>query len=80
MTTEPGEQTKRTIERQYTEEALKGSRYELGTIFHEEEDETLGNMEDGRRSKVEFQKLQIIDLSTGLVAGIGAFITVIAVN
>ncbi len=52
---------------------------DLKTLLRAQDDESLNSMEDGRKSKLEFQKLQIIDTSTAIVAFIGAFITIMAV-
>ncbi len=48
-------------------------------ILFEDEDDGL-NFEDGRKSKLEYQRLQIIDSSTALIAFVGAAVTVIAVS
>jgi len=55
------------------------AREDLKTLLRAQDDESLNSMEDGRKSKLEFQKLQIIDTSTAIVAFIGAFITIMAV-
>lgn len=51
---------------------------DLKTLLMADDDENLNNLEDGRKSKLEFQKLQIIDTSTAIIAFIGAFITIMA--
>ena len=53
---------------------------EIKTLLNFGEDETLNNLEDGRKSKLEFQKLQIFDISTTFVAFIGAYITIMTVK
>jgi len=55
------------------------AREDLKTLLKAQDDESLNSMEDGRKSKLEFQKLQIIDTSTAIVAFVGAFITIMAV-
>ena len=48
----------------------------LSTLFGEAED---CQLEDGLKSKVEFHKLLIFDMSTGLMSSIGAFFTIVTV-
>ena len=45
----------------------------------DEEDQLPTNFEDGRASRVEYQKFQIIDTSIALIGVIGAFLTILAV-
>ncbi len=51
----------------------------LGTLF-EEEDKQIKGFEDGRKSRIEFQKLQITDIATGVVSMIGVGLSVMAVR
>ena len=59
---------------------LNISRQEIQKMFNSDEDDQLPtNFEDGRASRVEYQKFQIIDTSITLVGFIGAFLTILAV-
>mgnify|MGYP007078540722 FL=1 len=51
----------------------------LGTLF-EDDDKQIKGFEDGRKSRIEFQKLQITDIATGIVSMIGVGLNVIAVR
>jgi len=50
---------------------------EIGNFLEDDEELT---MEDGNKTKLEYQKLQIMDLATTLVAFIGGFLTVLTVS
>ena len=41
---------------------------------------TTEGFEDGRRSRVEFKKLQVIDIGTGVISMIGVALAVIGVS
>lgn len=57
------------------------SKPSIKDVLHlEEDDDNSNTLEDGRKSKVEFQKLQIMDMSTSVVAMVGAYITILAVS
>ena len=53
---------------------------DLRSLLRAEDDESLNSLEDGRKSKLEFQKLQIIDTSTAIIAFIGVCITIMTVK
>jgi len=42
--------------------------------------EKIGSLEDGNKTNFVFQKLQIMDISTGFIAMIGTFLTVMSVR
>jgi len=42
--------------------------------------ETTGSLEEGNKTSFAFQKLQVMDISTGLIAMIGTFLTIMAVR
>jgi len=67
-----------TSAKRFETEAEK-THNEIKSLLNYGEDENLNNLEDGRKSKLEFQKLQIFDISTTFVAFIGAYITIMAV-
>jgi len=52
----------------------------IADMLNEDEDNNLNEFEDGRKSRLEFQKLQVIDIATGIISMLGVALTVIAVN
>jgi len=63
------------------EENISSPRFEgkqsLMKFFENDEPKTF---EDGSLSKVKFQRFQVMDMSTGIIALIGAFLTIMAVS
>lgn len=49
------------------------------SLFDSVGDDGIGGIEEGRKTKYEFQRLQIIDISVTLTAIIGGFLTIFTV-
>jgi len=83
LVTEPGEtdnflSTQRThIAPLISESVDHNPLMEIGTLLDDDEEYAL---EDGNKTKLEYQKLQIMDLATTLIAFIGGFVTVLIVR
>lgn len=75
LTTEGGETDALVL----VQNGLKAQQLIADMLNEEDEDTNLNEFEDGRKSRLEFQKLQVIDIATGIISMLGVALTVIAV-